>query len=172
MFFLILLLLFFCFGCFSASAAFLRLFLFCFCCFSAYAVFLLLLFFCFCCFSAYAVFLLLLFFCFLCFCPSALCFCCFSALAAARLSLFVFACPFVCFLTFGSGVLLGGAAPSQPPPAPRNLHFISDTRACHDINILWSTPRCKNSNQPYMPPVLVLFLFTVSLLSAPDCCDR
>ena len=44
-------------------------------------------------------------------------------------------------LTFGSGVLLGGALrpPSnspEPPPAPRNLHFISDTRACHEINIL------------------------------------
>ena len=40
-------------------------------------------------------------------------------------------------LTFGSGVLLGGALrPPQPPPAPRNLHFIPDTRACHEINIL------------------------------------
>ena len=33
-------------------------------------------------------------------------------------------------LTFGSGVLLGGRA--APPP---NLHFIPDTRACHEINI-------------------------------------
>ena len=40
-------------------------------------------------------------------------------------------------LTFGFGALLGrGAAPPQPPPAPRNLHFISDTRACHEINML------------------------------------
>ena len=40
-------------------------------------------------------------------------------------------------LTFGSGVLLGGgAAPPPTPPAPRNLHFIPDTRACHEINIL------------------------------------
>ena len=49
-------------------------------------------------------FLLLLRFGFLCFCLSALCFCCFSALAAVLLSLFAF--PIVCFLTFGSGVLL------------------------------------------------------------------
>ena len=35
-------------------------------------------------------------------------------------------------LTFGSGVLLGGRC----PPGPRNLHFISDTRACHEINFL------------------------------------
>ena len=40
-------------------------------------------------------------------------------------------------LTFGSGVLLGGALrPPPTPPAPRNLHFIPDTRACHEINIL------------------------------------
>ena len=32
-------------------------------------------------------------------------------------------------LTFGSGVLL-------TPPVPRNLHFISDSRACHEINLL------------------------------------
>ena len=31
----------------------------------------------------------------------------------------------------------GGAAPPPPTPrAPRNLHFIPDTRACHEINIL------------------------------------
>ena len=30
----------------------------------------------------------------------------------------------------------GGAAPPPTPPAPRNLHFIPDTRACHEINIL------------------------------------
>ena len=29
----------------------------------------------------------------------------------------------------------GGAAPPPNPPAPRNLHFIPDTRACHEINI-------------------------------------
>ena len=112
----------FCFCCVSASAAFLHLLLFCFCCsaFAAFVAFLLLLFFCFCCFSA-----------FLCFCFSALCFCCFSALAAVLLSLFVFAFPYFCFLTFfRSGVLLGGVLrPPQSPPAPRNLHFISDTRA-------------------------------------------
>ena len=40
-------------------------------------------------------------------------------------------------LTFGSGVLLGGALrPPPTPPAPRNLHFIPDTRACHESNIL------------------------------------
>ena len=40
-------------------------------------------------------------------------------------------------LTFGSGVLLGGALrPPPTPPAPRNLHFIPDTRACDEINIL------------------------------------
>ena len=40
-------------------------------------------------------------------------------------------------LTFGSGVLLGGPLrPPPTPPAPRNLHFIPDTRACHEINIL------------------------------------
>ena len=95
----------------------------CFCCFFAFVALLLLLLFCICCFSAFAAFLLLLLFLlllrfgFLCFCLSALCFCCFSALAAAILSIFVFAFPFVCFLTFGSGVLLeGGAAPPQPPP--------------------------------------------------------
>ena len=38
-------------------------------------------------------------------------------------------------LTFGSGVLLGGALRPPPTPAPRNLHFIPDTRACHEINI-------------------------------------
>ena len=114
----------FCFCCVSASAAFLLLLLFCFC-FSAsaaFVAFLLLLLFCFCCF--------------LCFCLSALCFCCFSALAAVLLSLLVFAFPFVCFLTFGSGVRGGPLRPPQPPPAPRSLHFISDTRACHEINIL------------------------------------
>ena len=30
----------------------------------------------------------------------------------------------------------GRCAPPHPPPAPRNLHFIPDTRACHEINIL------------------------------------
>ena len=35
----------------------------------------------------------------------------------------------------------GRCAP--PQPAPRNLHFIPNTRACHDINILRRTPRCK-----------------------------
>ena len=30
----------------------------------------------------------------------------------------------------------GGAAPPPTPPAPRNLHFIPDTRACHENNIL------------------------------------
>ena len=40
-------------------------------------------------------------------------------------------------LTFGSGVLLGWALrPPPTPPAPRNLHFIPDTCACHEINIL------------------------------------
>ena len=117
----------------------LHLLRFCFCCFFAFVAFLLLLFCfcCFCCFSAFAAFLLLLLFCFLCFCLSALCFCCFSALAAVLLSLFVFAFPFVCFLTFGSGVLLvGRCAPPQPPPCatksalhlrhprlPRNQYF-------------------------------------------------
>ena len=100
----------FCFCCISASAAFLLLLLFCFCCF--------------CCFSAFAAFLLLLLFCFLCFCLSALCFCCFSALAAVLLSLFVFAFPSVCFLTFGSGVLLGGALPPAQPHATKSaLHL-------------------------------------------------
>ena len=39
--------------------------------------------------------------------------------------------PLVC------GVLLGGALRLPPTAsAPRNLHFICDTRACHEINIL------------------------------------
>ena len=74
-------------------------------------------------------------------------------------------------------LLLGGAQrPPPTPPAPRNLHFISDTSACNEINILKVNSRLKGantSNQPYMPPVLdMLFLFIVSLLTAPNCCDR
>ena len=109
---------FFCFffGGDSALAAFLLLLRFCFCCFSAFAflLLLLLLLFCFCCFSASAAFLLWQLFSFH----------------------FVFAFPSVCFLTFGSGVLLGGALrPPQPPPRheictylphprlPRNQYF-------------------------------------------------
>ena len=123
---------FFCFFHFYFRILLLLLFCFCFCRFFVFAAFLLLL-----PFLLLLLFVFLLLFCFLCFCFSALCFCCFSALAAVLLSLFVFAFPFVCFLTFGSGVLLGGALrPPPTPPAPRNLHFISDTRACHEINIL------------------------------------
>ena len=38
----------------------------------------------------------------------------------------------------------GDSAPPPTLPAPRNLHLISNTRACHEINILRWTPRCKN----------------------------
>ena len=118
---------------------------FCVCCFSASAFFLLLLLFCFCCFSASAAFLLLLLFCFLCFCLSALCFCCFSALAAVLLSLFVFAFS-ICLLcreetkqeskqaskhkllTFGSGVLLGGALRPPQPRATKSALYLRHSR--------------------------------------------
>ena len=123
----------FCFCCVCASAAFLLLlllllllFCFCFSASAAFVAFLLLLLFCFCCFSAFCVFVFLLF--------------AFAAFLLWQLFssiFFVFAFPSVCFLTFGSGVLLGGALRHPPtPPAPRNLHFISDTCACHEINIL------------------------------------
>ena len=98
------------------------------------------------------VFWRLLLFCFCCFLLF-FCFCCFSALAAVLLSLFACFFPFVCFaekkpnkkaskqaraahlwIWCAAG---GGRCPPPPtPPAPRNLHFISDTRACHEINIL------------------------------------
>ena len=76
-------------------------------------------------------------------------------LAAVLLSLFAFAFPVVCVAetkpnkqaskqasTSCSPLDLvcfwGGrcAPPQPPPPAPQNLHFIPDTRACHEINIL------------------------------------
>ena len=77
----------------------------------------------------------------------------FFLLAAVLLSLFVFAFPVVFVAetkpnkeaskqasTSCSPLDLvccwGGAAPPPTPPAPRNLHFIPDTRACHEINIL------------------------------------
>ena len=77
----------------------------------------------------------------------------FFLLAAVLLSLFVFAFPVVSlqrrnqtrkqaskqaraahlWIWCAAG---GGAARPPTPPAPRNLHFIPDTRACHEINIL------------------------------------
>ena len=113
-FFRILLLLRFCFCCFFAFVAF----CFCFSASAAFVAFLLLLF-CFCCFwcfsascfSASAAFLL---FVFLFFCSLLLLLFCFGSCSPFS---FCFAFPSVCFLTFGSGVLLGGALrPPQPPP--------------------------------------------------------
>ena len=54
----------------------------------------------------------------------------------------------------GCGLLLGGALrPPQPPPAPRNLHFISNTRACHEITFLGEPPAAKHLlHQPTKPP--------------------
>ena len=96
------------------SLCFFGVFGLCFCCVSASSAFLLL----------FCLLLLFCFCCFLCFCFSPLCFCCFSALAAVLLSLFVFAFPSVCFLTFGSGVLLGGALPPAQPHATKSaLHL-------------------------------------------------
>ena len=164
-FFRILLLLRFCFCCFccfcsvSASAAFLLLLLFCFC-FSAsaaFVAFLLLLLFCFYCFSAFCVFLsfcslLLLLFCFGSCSPFSFCFC-FSICLLSNLWIWCAA---------------GGALrPAQPPPR-HEICTSSPTPAPATKSIKVNSPGHKllNSNQSYiMPPVLVLFLFTVSLLT-------
>ena len=121
--FRILLLLRFCFCCFFAFVAFM-LVLFCFCCF--------------CCFSAFAAFLLLLLFCFLCFCLYTLCFCCFFCFGSCSpfSSCFCFSICVLSNLWIWSAAGGGAAPPPNPRPTPRHLHFISDTRACHEINIL------------------------------------
>ena len=113
----------------SAFAAFLLLLRFCFCCFSAFAflLLLLLLLFCFCCFSASAAFLLfvflsfcsllLLLFCFGSCSPFSFCFCFFHLFALQRRNQTRKQASKHELLTFGSGVLLGGALrPPQPPP--------------------------------------------------------
>ena len=66
------------------------------------------------------------------------------SLAAVIFSLFAFAFPFVCFAEKKPNKEASKqASTSCSPldlvccsPAPRNLHFISDTCACHEINIL------------------------------------
>ena len=76
-------------------------------------------------------------------------------------------------LTLGSSVLLGGALrPPQPPRTTKSALHLRHLRLPRNQYVDVNSPAQQISNQANMPPALVLFLFAVSLLTAPNCCDR
>ena len=66
----------------------------------------------------------------------------------------------------------GALRPPQPPHATKSALHLRHPRLPRNQYFKVNSPVQKLSNQANTPPVLGLFLFAVSLLTAPNCCDR